>query len=248
MSIAGFRVQGSGRPALRADENGRHAAPGDPRQPRRWIELLLLCTTLAFLTGCAYITAGAYLFGPKRTQKPEFTFTPSGRIAVVIENAKPAQENPLFTRELHRRLVEIFKERKVSTNVVPLDDVYRLRQENPDFPRWSLSKVARELGAEQLLYIRVERLQLREAPNHPMMTPIAELKLKVIAAEPAAEKARLWPGDLEERALTVTRPPSEASDPIAIDTATTKLAREAARRVAYYFYEVDLEEPTPPEP
>jgi hypothetical protein len=205
--------------------------------------LLLVCTSV----GCNILGPIAYYLGPRRIQKAEFKLT-AGRLAVVIEAARPEQDNPVFNQALFGKLTEIFRTRKIQSELVPHREVLELRQANPDFAKWSLQRIGRELRAEQVLYLRIENLQLRETPDHPLVTPEISLRSKVVDVRAPTPHARLWPEEAEGRAISCKRPSKEATDAEVIDTEAWKLAHDIAHLVSYPFFDVDLEEPTPREP
>lgn len=199
--------------------------------------------------GCKYVAAATYLFGPRQIQKAEFKLT-EGRLAVLVEMAHPDEDNPVFRQALQDKLIEIFHENKVRAQVVPEEDILRLRQQNRDFAQWSLQKVGQRVNAKQVLYVRIQRLQLHEAPDSPVLAPLVVMRLKVVDPYADADKARLWPGpsELEGREAERARPASGVADTLTLDTEAAKLGKDAAYVVAMPFYDVDLETKTPWEP
>jgi hypothetical protein len=205
--------------------------------------LVLVCSA----AGCNVLGPAAYYLGPPRIQKAEFKLT-EGRLAVVIESTHPDQDNPVFNQALFDKLSEILRERKVKSEFVPHRQVLKLRQTHRDFAKWSLQHVGRELRAQQVLYLRIDTLQLRETPDHPVISPEVTLRSKVIDVCAPHAHARLWPEEAEGRQITCTRPAAEAIDPRAIDTEAWKLAHDAAYLVAEPFIDVDLEDRPTTEP
>jgi hypothetical protein len=201
-----------------------------------------------WLPGCRPLGTLVYFLGPRRMQKAEYKLTRE-KLAVLIETARPDQDSPVFTRAMHEKLVEVFREHKVNTEVVPLEEVLRLRQENADFARWSLPRVGRALGAAQVLYVRIERLQLREGADSPVLAPTVQCRVKVLGVDEFAEKPRLWPAETERdgREIPCERHAQEAADIEAIDSEAAKLGKDTAQLIAMPFYDVDLDERIPPE-
>lgn len=205
----------------------------------------LLAALLAVAGGCAGpLGAAAYYLGPPRVQKAEFTFGP-GPVGILVDTARPTEESPLFERDLHAKLAEVFRERKVSQNVVPFERTLRLAADHPDFYAWDLQRVGRALGAEQVLAVRIDELRVRESPDHPLVSPFVKLRLKVVATGADPAHARLWPDSPDGRAVEVARPPEEYVSIEQADAAMSLLAHDAAQLVARHFYDVDLEERTP---
>jgi hypothetical protein len=200
--------------------------------------------------GCKLIGGLGVLLSPPQIQKPEFEPT-AGRLAIVIDYAHGVQSNPVFDVSLHTRLVELFRENKAPSEIVPYEDVVQLRQANADFATWSVQRIGRELNAEQVLLVRVSQLRLRATDKDLIMTPHVDLHLKVIGVNKADGSARLWPdkdADPDGRVVSHDRHSKEADSVDLIDTETAKLARETAYYAGRYFYKYDKEEKPPHEP
>jgi hypothetical protein len=213
----------------------------------RLIVMLVLGLPLA-LAGCKPIAALGILMSPRQWQKAEFELT-TGRLAIVMDSARATEANPVFERTLHEGIAEYLRDNKVPSHVIPYDDVIRLRQAHADFASWSLQRIGRELDADQVLSVQIDRLRARPATNPPVVSPHVELRLKVVGVSDAGP--RLWPdknADPNGRTVTHDRQAREADTVDAIDTETTKLARETAYYVARYFYKYDTEENPPREP
>ncbi len=211
--------------------------------------VLLSLITLGFgLTGCQILTGVTYFFRPAQIQKAEFHFG-DGPVAIFIESAAAEGGMPIFERELHTKLRDIFRAKKISTNVVPHDRAMNLPRRHPDFRSWNLQKIGRGLGADQLLYVRIMELRVRESRDAPLLNPMVRLEIKVIDVNAPPTHPRAWPDSAGGRDLApVTRQAQEFSTRERTDLATVKLARDAAYRVAAPFYDVDLESSTPREP
>ena len=191
----------------------------------------------------------AYLTSPPQIADPEYVLT-TGRLAIVTDFVHAEQADPVFGATLHKRIVEMFRENKVPARVVPYEDVVELRRVSPDFDTWSVQKIGRKLGADQVLYLRIEELHLRP-PGEPVLVPKVELRLKVIGVQDPAVHARLWPDkDAEPDGRTVVhqRAPLEVDSYEKLDAEAGKLAREAGCYVARHFHKYDLEAPPPREP
>ena len=210
-----------------------------------WVPALLIPLAL---TGCGMMRGFAYLFAPRQIQKPEFVPT-EGRLAIVLDAARPRLANPVFEVNLHKKIVAYFRENGVKCQVVPYEDVMELQQATPNFQTWSIQKIGRRLGAAQVLYVRVEQLQLGDLSD-AVFTPSVELRVKVIGVQDPSVHARLWPRadeDPDGREVTHQRSPVEAESLEIIDSETAKLARETAYYVARFFHKYDLEDNPPHE-
>ncbi|MCG3125483.1 MAG: hypothetical protein CHACPFDD_00306 [Phycisphaerae bacterium] len=218
------------------------------RPMRTILVAVLVLAVLLPVGGCGpTVGAMAYYLGPRRIQKAEYKLT-KGRLVILIEDLGTGDENPVFERALYEKLVEVFEAKKVNTQVAPAAELMALRQANAEFRSWSLQRIGRELDGEQVLYVRVDELRIKDAPDHPLVNPFARLRVKVVGVHEPESRARLWPEKDEWRDVEVERPVQEAGTSTQIDTVAAKLGRDAAVLVAQFFHDVDLEEKTPREP
>jgi hypothetical protein len=215
--------------------------------PKRLSLLILPLLIPVSQSGCVGLRGLAYLTQPRQIQKPEFEL--SGRVAIVIDAARPGQANPVFESTLYKRIVELLRENEVTATIIPYDDITNLRQTQADFTSWSVQKIGRELNADQVLYVRVENLSLAQK-DEPVMTPAVTLRVKLIAPRAPAANARLWPEtdkEREGREVACKRHPVENEGVDRVDSEAAKLARETAYYVARIFHKWDAEVPPPRE-
>ena len=210
---------------------------------------MFLLAVCAALTACNQLGAIGYYLRPRQIQKPLYEFPANTRVAMLIEAAVPAQENPVFNQALYERSIEMLREGKCEATFVPLREVIELRQRHADFTKWSVQRVGKELGADQVLYVKLDSLTIRPTPDHPLLTPAVSLHLKVIGvAEPSAH-ARLWPEEREGFPTDCKRQVNQTADenPDGPDIEARKLGHDTAYWVTMPFLEVDLEENPPVE-
>ncbi len=218
-------------------------------KPRRAAAMLLLVLP-GLLGGCRAAGALAYYFGPPRVQKPEFVIEPGRKLALLIEAVRPSQENPVFSRALHERVVTMLREGGCKAEVIAYRKLFDLRQRNKDFARWPIQKIGRKLGADYVLYIRLDDLVIRQTPDAPVLTPSVRLHMKLIDVHQPPPHARVWPSDDDARPVRCTRQATTVADenPEAADTQARKLGYDTAYYVTMPFIKVDLEKPPPVEP
>ncbi|MFQ5806891.1 MAG: hypothetical protein ACE5I3_10620 [Phycisphaerae bacterium] len=211
--------------------------------------LATLVALLGLTTGCRLLGPIVYYFRPPQIQKPEYEFPLDSRVAFVIEAAQPRYENPVFNQALYERVTQMLQEGKSRATMLPLRPVTDLRRTQPDFDKWSLQRIGRELQADYVLYLRIDRLVIRQTPDYPILTPAVDLRMKVIGVNQPSVHARLWPEAKEGRPVNCTRQTAEAADtdPDATDVEARKLGYDTAYYVSMPFIEVDLEKPPPVE-
>jgi hypothetical protein len=215
--------------------------------PRRCC-LVLLSALCSLSAGCNIVGSIVLLTHPPRMQDAEVEFAEDARLAVLVDYARPADESPVFTHAFVDRFTEILRNEEITNEFVPHQRVLALRQSTPGFRKWSVQRIGREIEADEVVYVQVERLQLQERGESPLLMPSVTLRLKLIDTDDMAAMARRWPAEKEGRALKRERPPREARDQMLLDAETRKLARECAWLAAKFFYKYDLEAKDPWEP
>jgi hypothetical protein len=211
------------------------------------VVLSLLLLSPVCLAGCNLITTMGILFAPRQTVPAQFELT-RGRVALVVDCLRPDQDNPVFTRALADKTIELFRANKVAAQIVPQQELVRLRQTYPDFRRWSIQRIGRQLGAEQVLYVAVDTLVFQDRPDNPVVMPYASLRVKVIGTHELSPNERLWPDDEEGCPVVCRRPPVEAISREVVDIEAAKLGRDTAQYVARLFFKWDEENKPIPEP
>jgi len=209
--------------------------------------LIASAVLASLLAGCRTIGAIAYYVTPHPKTPAEHTFPEGSRVAILIEARQESEANPIFDKSLHETLVNTLKDQEVKAEFVPFREMVALRQK-PGYAGWSVQRIGREVGADQVLFIRLDRLSTREAPDFPVVEVKAVADVKVIGTSDPEAQARLWPGNPGGRQVKLERPAKEASQPRVADEELTKSARVLAREIARFFYEHDPQDKLPIEP
>lgn len=209
----------------------------------------VLLGLVGLMVGCNILAPIAYYLRPPQIQKPQYEFPAGTRVALVIEARDSRHEDPVFSEALHERVVSMLREGKSAATILPRREVVELRQSNDDFAQWSLQKIGRALGANQVLYVKIDRLVIRPSPEHPILTPEVDLRMKLIDVQASAADARIWPEAREGHPVVCRRQVADAADtnPEAADTEARKLGYDTAYFVTMPFIKVDLEENPPVE-
>lgn len=214
--------------------------------PRRAVTLLLLLL-LGSTSGCNLIRGIAYFLHPPVIDPAEYEFPADAKVVLMLDPARPGYENPVFAKALYDRMVEIFREKESSAQLIAPREVLLLKRDHPDFARWSIRRIGTELKATHVLYAHVDFLQARPTPEYPTVEPRVTLRLKVIAVEKPDADARAWPSERDGREITCDRPPQAETDPASEDAAMMKLGRDTAYLVSLPFFKHDQEEKQPHE-
>lgn len=214
---------------------------------RRRSILLLLGLLVASTTGCSLLRAMTYFLSPPQIDPAEYEFPADARLVIMLDATRPGYDNPVFSKALYDRMVEIFREKESKAQLIAPREVMLLKRDNPEFKTWSIRKIGTELHATHVLYAHVDFLQARPAPDYPTVEPRVAMRIKVIAVEKPDADARVWPSERDGRAINCDRPPQPETDPASEDIAMTKLGRDTAYLVALPFFKHDQEEKQPHE-
>jgi hypothetical protein len=205
----------------------------------------LVVLLLPGLAGCQLVSAMTYMFNPEQKVAAEFTPTHE-RLAIVMDTAPGLPDNAVFRQALHDRLVTLLHEHKLCDDVAPYTAQLDLQSRYPDYARWSVPRIGRELRAVQVLYVRIVALTLRETPDYPVFEP--RVRVRLSAHDPTPPGKRLWPSDPDGRELEVTCPPEEGGGPAQEDRVVQKLGRSVAEHAIRLFYEHPADDKPPIEP
>lgn len=227
------------RRALRVSDrqkNGRGAHAALP--------LLALLCACALLAGCNIVKGFSYFFSPERVAKAEHKLE-TGKLAVVIDPARPDEVNPVFEQALVQKLQEIFSEKKSKIEFVPYAEIMALRQQHEDFGKWPIQRIGHELGADYVLYLRQDKLSSHSSPSHPLLEPSVLLRAKLIETDKPPEQARVWPPEKEGREVACSRQTQQATGIDLVDSEMAKLGKDTAWLVVIPFFDTS-EEVKPP--
>lgn len=192
--------------------------------------LLLLTASGCFKMAAAWtnITGGDWI-------EPEFTPTKQPLLILIDDRASVVTE-PLAIRELHKTIVENFRTFKVNTMVVPFEDWQRLAQsDNKRFSRYSVRQVGEKLGAEQVLYINVERFTLHAEPGTPVFQGEFTVRVKVLSTN-REKDVRLWPSEESGKRVSVTTPATPSDSEKTTNDVAAELGIKLGKQIAMMFF------------
>jgi hypothetical protein len=208
----------------------------DRRTPYRAVVLTAVATVfLAALAGggCAAPAVFAYkLFGPPPVP-PRYTPPKTEPMLVLVENPHSGAIAIPEADELSRVIYEELDAQKVAPQIDP-SRLHELRdRDTAAFDKMSIAEIGRAVGARQVLYVHVDRLDVENAPGSDMVRTRIAASLKVVNATTAMTA---WPDagdtDLFEHQTPYRR--------IEAGTTPSQLKREILREsgveLARWFY------------
>lgn len=184
---------------------------------------------------CAIPAVIAAKFAPPKKVPPEFELPKGKNVLVFVDDMlNPVSYEPIKI-QLTSRLNEHLVAHEVAAKTVSHDRLAALIAATPSFNLLSVSEVGQKLGADVVLYVRVDDFALKDVGAQQLWRGRIETTVRMVGVE----AGRLWP---KGRIAGHTMPPVEkpitvqASDSYA-DDLTNEMAAEMADKIAKLFYE-----------
>ena len=201
---------------------------------RQIILITLLCAMVSAVGGCGIIGWVVNAVMPPKNIPAAYELTPGEKVLVLVDDlGKPVryeQIKRLLTENINRLLLE----NEAAETVVSYEDVFRLMASRTDFNRMGISNVARELGADQVIYVYLDEFSLKDAPN----ISVWQGKLGVLVRVVDVEGNTKWPADRPSghRPEIVETSPVDNPSPTHGAEVASELADEMALKIARLFY------------
>lgn len=158
-----------------------------------------------------------------------------GPLLIFIDDRRGLITESRAIRELHDTIADNFIRYDVNNRVIPFRELQRLQQNEPKFDKLSIREIGEKLGADQVLYLGVEKFTLYSEPGAPLFKGLFAVRVKVLTTERKAE-TRVWPREKTGKLIqSETRPTPTDGDKAPSDIAT-ELGVKLAQRVAGLFY------------
>ncbi|RIK69183.1 MAG: hypothetical protein DCC65_00080 [Planctomycetota bacterium] len=155
-------------------------------------------------------------------------------LLILIDDRNSMITEPKTVRELHQTLSENFLHFDVNKNVIPFQEYQRL-QRDPNFYKMTIRQIGEQLGAEQVLYIGVERFTLHGEGDAPIYKGIFATRVKVLSTERKGE-VRLWPDNESGKRVEVTTDPKPMDGDVTPGQVATELGIKMGQEIARFFY------------
>ena len=198
--------------------------------------LMFSAATLLLLaaSGCIQMAAAWTNISGGDWIEAEFTLTKQPLLVLIDDRASVVTE-PLAVREVYKTIVENFKVFKVNMMVVPYEDWQRLAQSDKRYSRYSVRQIGEKLGAEQVLYISVERFTLHAEAGTPVFQGEFTVRVKVLSTN-REKDVRLWPSEESGKRVSVTTPATPADSEKTSNDIATELGIKLGKQIAMMFY------------
>lgn len=196
--------------------------------------LLALCALVPLSSGCQQVAAAWTNMTGGDWIPAQFTLTKEP-LLVLIDDRSSIVTEPKSIREAHKTIAVNFAEFKVNHNVIPFEEWQRLAQTDKKYGRYSIRQVGEKLGAEQVLYLNVERFTLHGEPGAPVFKGEFTVRVKVLSTN-REKDVRVWPSEESGKRISVTSAPIPIDSEKSASDIATELGIKLGKEVAMMFY------------
>lgn len=201
---------------------------------------ILLLGAVAGLSGCGAVAWLVAQFAPP-VNVPAVYKPPEGKTILVFADDLLSEVSfePAKSR-LTQRLNQLLVEHEVAAKTVSYDRLLDLITVTPDFNKLSVMEVGQKLGADIVLYVRVDDFSLKDNEVSPLWHGRLAATVRMVdtrAKDPS--EVRLWPKDRPEgHAMEpIDLPPVDETSPTYGNILTGTLADQMADNIVKLFYD-----------
>jgi hypothetical protein len=164
----------------------------------------------------------AWVTALPETVKPVYKLPAGKKVLVFTDDVlNPVAYQPIKA-ELAQGVNERLTQKKLAASVVPYDAFLTWASKTENLERLSVAEVGRALGADLVLYVHVDRLQLKEDERSTLWRGELATTVRVVDVR----EGRLWPQDRPEG-----YPVPQVETPT-VDDPSPQYGEEVARRLA----------------
>ena len=198
----------------------------------RFFKVLALAGLSACLNGCMIAGALAYKFaGPPPT--PARYAPPKEPMLVLVETARTRGSAIPETAELAASLVQDLSSHEIGP-IIDLDLLQRLRDANPTrYAARTITDIGRDLGARQVLYVSVGRLDFERPPGSDTIRGRIHARYRMIDVATAATR---FPDDAEEEPFEYETRFQRITPEVTEAQLKRQILRESATQIGRTFY------------
>jgi len=226
--------------------SNRHQKRNTMARRRFLIVRYLLVTTALLVGGCGY-TGGKMLyflgFGEGKLIKAKFQFA-EGPVLIFVDDFTNRVDIPSAKSDLTDQLAQELLRHESAKKIIPYATLQRIQQSDPSFPKLSCREIGERVGAEQVLWVRVENYVVMEEVYESSSAAHITTTIKVIDAKEKKDrrKVRLWPGSIEGFPVTASLTGSDVLRLKTRPAISKELTGKLAEDIAKLFYEHRLKE------
>ena len=195
--------------------------------------LMLLCLALP-AGGCLQAQFALFekLF-PEDKVPPEYKLPGGKKVLVFTDDIDNPVEYSPIKRIVSDKVSAVLREKKLAAETIPYERIMDLQASHQDFYRMPVAAVGRQLGADLVIYIALERFSLKETPLDTLWKGALSAKVRVIDVW----KGKLWPEKSDGRVVTVNTPEVHNTSETYSEVLAQQLGEQLAGEVAGLFHE-----------
>lgn len=167
--------------------------------------------------------------------KPEFELT-DGPILVLFDDRAGRIDRPQALRKAHKVVSDLFAEERVNSRVIPFTEWQRFQQNAEKYDRLTIREIGERMGAEQVIYVGVERFATQSQEGAPIFQGLFEARVKVISTDRTRD-VRMWPRDGAGYRIKVSTDPTPMDGDTSEGDVADELGAKMGEKVAKLFYE-----------
>lgn len=159
-----------------------------------------------------------------------------GPLLVMFDDRSARVERPEALRSAHSVISDLFSKYRVNSRVVPYSEMRRFQQQEDRYSRLTIREIGERLGAEEVLYVGVEKFTVQAQEGAPIFQGLFEARVKVISTE-RTNDVRKWPREGAGHRIAVETNPTPMDGDVSESAVATELGEKMGEKVAKLFYE-----------
>lgn len=190
---------------------------------------------VALVGGCQNF--GAFIVGMQGGEliKAEYELA-DGPLLILFDDRAGRIDRPQALRKAHKVISDRFAEKHVNSRVIPFTEWQRFRQTAEKYDRLTIREIGERLGADQVLYVGVEKFATQSQEGAPIFQGVFEARVKVISTDRTRD-VRLWPREGAGHRVVVKTDPTPMDGDTSEGDVADELGEKMGDKVAKLFYE-----------
>jgi hypothetical protein len=164
-----------------------------------------------------------------------------GAVLVLVDGLGKPGRNKQIKRLLTEKINRLILNNKTGYKIVSYEDVLRLKDSRKDYNRMGIANIAQELGANQIIYVRIDEFSLKDDPGVSLWRGKLDVSVRVVDSQGKTK----WPIDRPAGHRPEAVETSQVDDPSPAYGAkvAAELADEMAAKIANLWKTINRTKP-----